>query len=201
MLGIELPTYDDPDGPTIGEFYTDFVLNLLPSDTAAYASGRQLPTYDNPGAGRLFQIASQADAQQAIAEILHQGEGLSEANHNDGDHELAHYWRFKQVADTIADGTLNPVTDVYPVISSPKSNLDRYTPAQVQANTAFNTTYSRMLDAIQATLLTDKPDVFPAATGLMDQLGQQAAVLRNTGNVPGTQFLPGPTFEYVAEQK
>ncbi len=200
MCHIELPSWDDPEGPTIGEFYEEYVEGLLPTDDAAYAGGRQLAPWDNPGAGRLFAVTSQATATDAITEILDQGEGLNQNTHDDGYHELAHYWRFEEVRSAIRDGRLKPATDVYPVIASPRTNLGSYTPEQRRANDAFNQSYSRMLDALQATLSSPQPDVYPVATGMMEQLQHQAALLRNTGTVPGTQFAPGPTFEYVAEQ-
>lgn len=197
LLRIELPEGDDPGGPTLGEFYRDYVEAGLPEDEACYAGGRQLAAWDNPGAGRLFAITSKAEAMAAMTEVIDQGEGLSLEKHDDGYHELAHYWRFRTIQDSLTAGSFNVATDVYPVISSPTTHVDSYTDDQRAANERFNRTYSTMIKAIQATLMTETPDVYPIATGLMAQLQQQAAVLRQLGNVPGTQFLAGPSFEYV----
>jgi hypothetical protein len=41
------------------------------------------------------------------------------------------------------------------------------------------------------------PHAFGEPTKLMTELAQLAAVLRACGNVPGTAFVAGPTFEYL----
>ncbi len=198
FTAIELPAYDDPGGPTLKEFYDEYVLANLPADDGAYGHGNQLAPWDNPGAGELISISSKKDAEWAVKEILDQGEGLTRDDHHDDDHELAHYWKFVEVQDWLRHGNLDPHTDAYPVVGNPGSHLDRYTDEQKEANDRFNATYSALLDALQASLRAGSPDVYPVATGLMDQLGQQAAVLRNRGIVPGTASMAGPTFEYVA---
>jgi hypothetical protein len=199
FMQIELPAWDDPGGPTLGEFYDEYVSALLPAETADYRHGRQLAPWDNPGAGQLLSIACRADADRAITEILDQGEGLSSQTHNDGDHELAHYWKFDEIRQQIADAQIDLGRDVYPVIGDPSTHLSAYTADQVAANTAFNRTYTALLLSIQAALYSASPDLFPAATNLMGRLGQQAAVLRNLGAVPGTEKLAGPTFEFVGQ--
>lgn len=197
---VELPVWDDKEDPTatLGGFYDAKVTALLPDDDASYQHGKQLAPWDNPGAGRLFSITSQKTAAQAITEIKDQGEGTSAEQHDDGDHELAHYWRFKEIQD---DTSIDFAKDVYPVVPKPGSFVDRYNTEQAAANTTFNRTYSRMLDALETVLSGDDPDVYPVATGLMGQLHHQATLLRTTGKIPGTDFLPGPTFEYVADER
>lgn len=208
MVRIELPDSDDPSqGTTIGAFYEE-LLALLDSECTnadfVAADGkprRQLAPWDNPGAGQLYPVTSLETAHTAVMEILHQGEGLSSTVHTDGDHELAHYWRFKQIQDWWNAGELSE-SDVYPVVDSPTSNLGSYSDQQLEVNHAFNDTYSRMLDALQATLMSDEPDVYPVASGRMGQLGQLAAQLRATGPMGGVDGapLPGPTFEYVSSE-
>lgn len=199
LIAIELPEWDaaNPDDPTLAEFYDDCVTALLPTGDDAFEGGKQLASWDNPGAGRLFAISSRQDADAAITEILDQGEGLSKENHDDGDHELAHYWRFAQIKGWLGDGTIHLARDVYPVVASPSKYLPYYNDGQIAANAQFNSVYSHLLDALQATLMTDEPDVYPIATGLMDKLGQKAAVLRQQGMVAGTRSVAGPTFDYV----
>lgn len=198
LLKIELPESLGFGTPTLGEFYTDSILHMLPADDAAYQGGRQLPAYDNPGPGVLFQIDSAAGARRAVSEVIDQGEGLNVDTHKDGDHELAHFFRFIDIKNSLTNGTFNAKTDIYPVIASPRAALASYNAAQLAANEAFNRTYSRMLDAIEQTLATDSPDVFGPATQLMSQLGQQAAFLRQQGEVATTGLLAGPTFDYIA---
>lgn len=181
---------------TIGEFYQEVEAQLKAETTDQdYSGERQLPTYDNPGPGTLIQVKSLNDALAALELIVDQGEGLSEENHNDGDHELAHYWKFKQIQDNILLKQIDLDASVYNVIPDPFSAS--YNAEQVAANHAFNIGYSKLLDYLQETLTSPTPDVFYQGTGLMKDLTHLAALLRNTGFVEGTQYLPGPTFEYI----
>jgi hypothetical protein len=200
LLAIELPEGDNPGGPTLGEFYEDYVMACLPDDgDGVYSGGRQIAPWNNPGPGKLFSVASRADAIDAVTEVIDQGEGLSLENHDDGDHELAHYWRFRTIQSALAAGAFAPSRDVYPLIPTPTAHVGAYTSDQRAANDRFNRTFSRMVDQIEATLVGDAPNVYPVATGLMGRLQQQAVELRELGNVPGTQFMAGPTFEYVPD--
>jgi len=198
FMAIELPKWFDPKAVTLGEFYDGIIVPELPKDPSRWTRERQFPSWNNPGAGRLLAVSSYEDAMRGVTTIVDQGEGTKMGDHDDGDHELAHFWKFKAVHDLIASGQLNLAQDVYPVVDSPSSYVASYTAAQQQANRAFNSTYSQLLDAITQALQTGAPDVFPKSAGLMEMLGQQAAVLRQQGNVPGTQQLAGPTFEYVS---
>lgn len=201
FLQIELPEYDDPGDPTtrdwktIGQFYHGLEHVLKETPELDYSHGRQLPKWDNPGVGTLLPVTSQADAIHAIDEIVEQGEGASEKNHDDGEHELAHFWKFNEVKENMVGGLINLDEDVFPMMPDPDAT--KYTPAQKAANVAFNSAYSSLLDALQTTFTSDSPDVFGAATGYMDQLRQLTAVLRQQGNVPGTHYVVGPTFEYI----
>lgn len=193
---IELPEWDS-SGPTLGQFY-DQIVALLPADDAAYGGGRQVAPWNNPGPGRVHEVATRESALQAVHEIVHQGEGRDQKTHDDGNHELAHYWRFEEVGGWITNGWIDPATDVYPVVPSPSSAKAKYSPAQQAANDHFNRAYSRMIDALEATLSGATPNVYPVAAASMRELYLLADRLRLTGPVPGTQLVPGPTFEYVS---
>ncbi len=197
FLLIELPERDDPRAWTLKKFYDDEVIALLPPNGPEWQHDKQLPPDNNPAPGRLMTIQSHDDAVNAITEIVDQGEGCSAKNHDDGDHELAHYWKFKQVQAAVENGTLDLDRDVYPVVDSPSDHVGSYTPEQAQANLAFNSTYSKLLDSLEATLQSDAPNVFAGCTSLMSKLGQQAAFLRQRGFVPNTEFVAGPTFSYI----
>ncbi|MBV7333026.1 ferritin-like protein [Chloroflexi bacterium TSY] len=213
FLKIELPESDVPDPPssgwaTIGQFY-ESVESKITDYAGPFNHGRQLPEFDNPGAGRLIPVESQCDAIRALKLIVDQGEGTSSETHDDGNHELAHYWKFMEIKTAIENGSLHLTQDVYPVISNPADIV--YSPDQQAANKQFNLVYSELLDSLQTTLTSEQPGVFPkyplfdshleqqkTATTYMDELGQLAGVLRhNYGYVPWTEFLPGPTFEYI----
>lgn len=202
FLDIELPAYDDPGKPTtagwatIGQFYQGIEAEL-PTDDAAYGHGRQAQPRDNPGPGVLFPIDSHARALAALSEIVHQGEGLGKGFEDDGDHELSHYWRFKEIETLLNAGQLIPERDVLPVVANPHAHLKHYTAAQQAANRAFNTAYSELLDALQATFTSDQPQIYGAATQAMEAMPQKAAVLRALGPIPGTDRLAGPTFDYL----
>lgn len=198
MLAIELPEWDvRPGQPTLGEFYDDHILGNLPPEPAWYTGGRQLAPWDDPGPGILFQIDSYERATEAIHEIVAQGEGLDARHHDDGDHELAHYWRFSAIEDAVKSGAFDPARDVYPMVASPTDHVKYYSVEQRRANDRFNAAYSRMLDALEDTLTSEHPDVYPVAAGRMRSLQLLAEELRRTGPIPRSGRLPGPTFEYV----
>lgn len=205
FLRIELPEHGDV--PTIGAFYEGIEKELRGCPDTAFGHGRQFPLQDNPGAGSLIAVSSRASALAALEIIVEQGEGLDHQTAEDGDHELAHFFKFKAVERTVDFGFLNLGADVYPVIDDPNGRLGDYTPEQRRANDVFNSVYSELLDTLQETMSGASPEVFYRATGLMDRLAQLAAVLRRTGPVPGTGelpgtgTLPGPTFDYLPPAK
>lgn len=197
MLGIERPEWDPAGRSTLGAFYEGEIAAHLPKGDDAYLGGRQIEPWNNPGPGRLTAVTSHGSALDAIAEIVHQGEGLTKQIHDDGDHELAHYWRFVAVRDLVDGGAIDLRTDVYPVVHSPSVHVSGYSVEQRAANDRFNHAYSRMLDALETALSGTRPDVYPVAAGFMRQLHLLADQLRATGPISGTDRLPGPTFEYV----
>jgi hypothetical protein len=81
------------------------------------------------------------------------------------------------------------------VIGNPDAR--RYTSGQQAANTRFNTVYTALLNSLQAMFTSRMPRAFGEPAKLMTQLAQLAAVLRSAGDVPGTAFVAGPTFEYL----
>lgn len=210
FLNIEQPATDtqfekDPLNErgwnTIGEFYKE-IENQLTSDLD-YSHGNQLALYNNPGLGQLIQVNSQETALNALELIVDQGEGYTDPKEGleetDGDNELSHYQKFLNVQQWLNNGDINPLTDVHQVIDNPFN--ESFNQDQQRANLAFNSTYSELLDVLQKAFVQGNSSIFGAPTGLMVQLTQQAAVLRQSGNVTGTQFLAGPTFEYVPKDQ
>ena len=212
FMQIELPEWNPPalaagqPPDTIAQFYEQIERQL--TGDLDYGHGLQLQVWDNPGVGRLLPVVDQASACQALSQIVEQGEGLKQADHDDGQHELAHYWKFATIQQNLAGQIIDPATDVFPVIPNPDAS--GYTGAQQLANLAFNMVYSDLLDALQEVFSGAQPALPPdvlkptlhydAPTSYMDRLSQRAAALRAQGLVPGTPFVAGPTFEYIAAE-
>lgn len=210
FMQIELPGWGLPPAPgggwyTLAQLYEDIERKLRAADPGLGYDGPQLAGWNNPGLGGLVEVRSLADACTGIELIVEQGEGTAQSDHDDGEHELAHYWKFAAIKEQIDGGTIDLGRDVFPLLPNPNALL--YSPEQQQANQRFNSVYSDMLDALQATMLSPQPLIFGsyddpnAPTTMMRQLGRLAALLRNTGPVPGTEYLPGPTFAYLPEDE
>jgi hypothetical protein len=210
FMRIELPEWDEVEATspaadgrwiTIGEFYDTVEDQLRELPAGAFGNGRQLPLGDNPGPGRLLDVVDAHSALEAIATIVDQGEGHKPKSpddpsfEDDDDHEVAHYYQFKTIATYFETKLIDAERDLYPVIGNPDAG--RYTPQQQAANAQFNAVYTDLLDGLQATFTSRAPRAFGEPTKLMNRLAQLAAVLRGCGNVPGTAFVAGPTFEYL----
>lgn len=205
FLEIELPSWKITGTPaqsaergwdTIGEFYAAIEKQLTPN--LDYSHGNQLAGFNNPGLGQMIQVTSQKSALHALELIVDQGEGYDEQK-SDDEHELSHYQKFLNVQQWLTEGSINPVTDVHQVIDNPFKQA--YNAEQQKANLAFNSTYSELLDVLQEAFENGDASIFGRPTGLMVALNQQAAVLRQSGFVTGTTYLPGPTFEYIPKKE
>src|SRR5207248_4219116 len=82
--------------PTIGEFYAAIDAGLVKVNPPFSAAGQLTK---NIRGNNLFIIDSLEKAQDAIKRIREQGEGKSKSQGAmDFDDELAHYYRFQQIA-------------------------------------------------------------------------------------------------------
>lgn len=205
FLEIELPTWKitntagqskERGWDTIGDFYAAVEKQLTPD--LDYGHGNQLASFNNPGLGQMIEVNSQKTANEALELIVDQGEGYKKKE-TDDENELSHYQKFLNVQQWIAEGDINTVNDVHQVIDNPFNEV--YTPSQQEANLAFNSTYSELLDVLQTAFINGDSSIFGQPTGLMVALTQQAAVLRQSGVVTGTSLLPGPTFEYIPKDQ
>ena len=207
FMKIEGPDWFKPEDAddgwkTIADLY-DKVATELKNTKPNFGGGHQLPPGDNPGPGRMIDVIDLKSALDAIETIVDQGEGHRPKSANDpqaeydDDHEVAHFYQFETIAAYFKakPKLIDPSRDLYPVIENP--NAAKYTPAQQQANAAFNKIYTALLDSIQAMFTADAPRAFGEPTELMAKLGHAAALLRNLGPVPGTSSVAGPTFEYL----
>lgn len=208
-LRIECPESDPPADAaargwiTIGEFYETISRQLRNLPAPAFGGGHQLPVSDNPGPGEMVAVVDVESALRAIETVVDQGEGHRPMKHapvpeveSDDDHEVAHFYQFKTLAQYFTCGLIDPGRDLYPLIANPRAA--QYSPEQQAANRGFNEVYTALLDSLQAAFGSDAPRVFGAPTELMLELEQRAVVLRNAGTVPGTTLVAGPTFEYLS---
>jgi hypothetical protein len=209
FMAIELPDWIDKAQPppdswtTIAELYHRIDTDLQTGNWPIQ-SRRQLPLSDNPGPGQLLEVIDLPTARTAIETIIDQGEGHQvpppgqppgEAE-DDDDHEVAHYDQFAAISGYLADGKISMKSDVWPLVKDPRAS--DYSTTQQQANTAFNTAYSELLDSLAVQLAADAPRIYGTPTDRMNELARLAAILRNTGPLQKQPTkLPGPTFEYV----
>jgi len=187
---------------TIGDFYRDLRAKLKPEWFTGNPS-RQVSSFVDP-------VYALADAQRAIDTIVVQGEGTDTSPIGTSSGVLAHYYRFKEIAQQL---TLNPDPSspngfsfgppgvpfdplgVLPIVQDPASSL--YPPgSQVRVESdRFNQIYSNLLRALQAAF-NGAPDQLAAAIGLMTDLKKQAITLVNMPLGNGNNGAP--CFEWVA---
>jgi Ferritin-like len=121
-------------GPaTIGAFYDEIIQALKAGGDGLFAGNpsRQITReYYYAGGGTIFPVHDLASAIRALDEIVQQGEG-SPTTRFDASGDLAHYFRFEQLArsrayrssDTEADPTGPPLTvdwsAVFPMVANP----------------------------------------------------------------------------------
>lgn len=196
-----------PGKVTIGWFYNEIVAALETlSESRGITFGhedRQVKNWTGPG--QLYVIKNVDDAKRAIEEIKDQGEGTT-LNPGDGDHELAHYYKF---AEIVAGRHLEKVGDswkysgpvipfdtegVWPMIDDPNTVL--YPPgsrARILAQ-QFAESYQALLSALNDTF-NGQPDNLSRAIGLMYSLDLQARQLMQTPSGIKDGTTAGPSFQ------
>jgi hypothetical protein len=209
---IERPEWDPParaEWITVGAFYQNLKIQLATLSDSAFKHGRQLSPRDNPASGYLRPVSDLNSALLAIDAIISQGEGHkpkntskpTPADETDDAGEIAHYYKFEAIGGYFVtkppatSPLIVPERDLFPVIDDPDALI--FSAAQKRLNVSFNQLYTQLLDTLQITFCSAAPEVFGLGTKLMVHLEHAAAMLRSTGFVPGTQFLAGPTFEYL----
>ncbi|MBV9689551.1 MAG: ferritin-like protein [Ktedonobacteraceae bacterium] len=207
FLEIEKPeptVHDIPEGDnymTIGQFYAavsqGFVnLNkslgptgLFKGDTSKQAT--QILRVSGGPHGNLIKVVDLSSAQQAITEIVQQGEG-SPQTMMDPDGDLAHYWEFKEIADgTVALG------QVYPMIQDPTTaGLPAGSPVQ-KLSQLFNDCYSLLLRTMTHVFNTgDNSPLVDALYILMRQILPLLATLLMQTPIPNKHGNAGSSFEF-----
>lgn len=200
---------------SIGEFYEEIRRGLehLASELgedALFAGdpGRQVgPEYYYSGGAEVVRVTDLASATEAIRIIAEQGEGLG-GGIFDFEAELAHYFRFKQIAEgryyqegDSADAPTGPPLEVdwdavYPV--KPNARVGDYPEGSElrAAAEAFNRDYADFL-ALLTRAFSGQPELLIEAVAAMFRLKEaMTALIRNP--IPGEDGVNGaPTFEVV----
>lgn len=155
--------------------------------------------YQGPGNGTIYRIKSVAGAIAGMNEIIIQGEGVK-TYHRDALNELAHYYEFQKVLESIQPGGdwSNYQNDVFPMAANPGSLLSQFPANALALNTTFNGLFSQLLDQLHVAFNSTTPDtgIQNAITTMLElqtpaQELMQIALSKGPGNC-------GPTFEYTA---
>ena len=177
-------------------------------------------SFPYPGSGKVIGVTDLGSAQEALLEIVEQGEGFDHGSVWDGDtnmfhperDEVGHYFRLEQIlkgrryerGDTPQNDPSGEqfVVDwdaVYPMHPNPR--FDDYpegSPVRV-AMLAFNETYSSILGDLERAF-NGEPDLLASSLGAMYVLRDQAIALME---MPSGQdgLSAGPSFEYVPPER
>jgi hypothetical protein len=206
---------------TVGAFYEAVEKGLRDlteslGEKAVFSGDRRLqvePPYYYAGGGSVAPVHHLAGALAALEEIVDQGEGELDAPY-DADGDLAHYYRFLEIArdrrykesDPPDDPTGAPLgvdyAAVYPMRPDPKTS--DYPSAELRAaSDACNRTYSELLRIVDGAFATidqhAKGDALIAAVGKMLELRNAAGVLLRNPIQDGSEEHAGPTFELAPD--
>ncbi|MCD1116544.1 ferritin-like domain-containing protein [Chryseobacterium turcicum] len=173
--------------------------------------------------GKLHPVDALAGVILVFQEIKGQGEGADDSifdvdsSQFEEGAELAHYFRFKEVFHEhfYVGGDYSPFTDengmmpvttppvgkplpvdwsaAYPMKPNPKIADYQSNPALFEQGKAFNMTYKKLLDAIQAAVEGNAEEL-PKSVMYMYALKEQAIGLMS--QPLDSQYNAGPTFEY-----
>ena len=205
---IEAGNPVQPSAFTIGWFY-----NKIDASLAALArcgaiefghADRQVQGW--PGTGKLFPITSLETALAATREIKRQGEGVRPLDPDDGDHELAHYYKFAEIVQgrrlvvtgtTFSyDGDVVPFDPdgVWPMVDDPDVALyPEGSRAGILAQ-QFAETYQSLLQGLQR-VWSGEPGYLNQAIGAMYSLDLAARRLMQTPSGLGDGTTAGPCFQ------
>lgn len=193
---------------TIGEFYTAIAHAIGVLGDRVFVA----PPRNQVGPELMDQaivVHDVATAQAAIGLIIVQGEG-TRLTPEDGDGEVAHYYRFMQIERghllVGAPGSTPPWAytgapvhfdsrGVYPLPTNPGAR--GYPPSSIQAfaNDNFNYTYTSLLGVLHGLFNgANHSEQMNRAIGLMMSLKGQAKAM--TAGVPDPSVFTAPTFQY-----
>ncbi len=196
---------------TIGWFYQEIEAALHRLHHAGKLTfghaDRQVSEWRGPG--KLIVIKNLTGAIAALHEITEQGEGASALDPDDGDHELAHYYRFSEIVEgrRIVFDPQHPdgfaytgekvpfdPDGVWPMMDDPE--FTKY-PAGSRAavlSAQFSRTYQALLQALHRTF-DGEPAHLRHAISQMFALDLAAQELMQTSSGLGDGTTAGPSFE------
>ena len=193
---------------TIGWLYDRILEALEELDAAGKITwGQGTAVEGRIGRHKLYAIAGLADAQRAITEIKHQGEGSSTINPDEGaDQALSHYYKFSEIVhgrrivienDGFSySGEVIPFDEagVYPMVDDP--NTDSLDPDSMlyALSDQFNLSYQHLLNALHDTF-NGKPNSLDESVGLMYSLKVQATKLMESPLTKDDDKTVGTSFE------
>jgi hypothetical protein len=193
---------------TIGWFYDQIkeaLRNLSAAGKITFGNESQ-QVKDWSGPGKLYVIRSFDDAEKAIDEIKEQGEGRSSRDPEDGDEELAHYYKFSEIVvgrqlenvDGKYQYTGTPISfdpdGVWPMIDDPNMVLYPAGSRALILAQQFAQSYQALLQALNRTFNGD-PGYLNQAIGLMYSLDLQARQLVQTPSGVKDGTTAGPAFQ------
>lgn len=191
---------------TIGWFYDEIKRGLIDLNKAGKITfgniDKQVKEWN--GQGKLFAIKNLQDALVALEQIKDQGEGVSSSNPEDGDGELAHYYKFAEIVNghhlvrkkgggfsyTGAKISFD-ANGVWPIEDDPQLvNYPENSRAQI-LSVQFAQAYQAMLKALHRTF-NGEPGFLQEAVGTMFGLSLMARKLVETptGAADGTTMTP-----------
>jgi hypothetical protein len=192
---------------TIGQFYRylDALLAKLPE--SKWSKGRNQIDDRQFLAGQLFAVNSYADAQQAIQDIVSEGEGTTKTP-LDFQGELAHYYRFGEVFyDQVLTKANNPQgyawtgtlgvdwNAVYPAIPDPGTHdFAKDPPAARAAQDGCDEAYTRLVQELQKAVTGDSGRLGNAVRAMFEL--RVAARHAMTVPLADPAKVAGPSFRY-----
>ena len=192
FMGIETPdvtfdTHHDLEVKlyTIGQFYREIQLCMNHLGDDIFQENSELlqvkwPWKEHHNIGKLYTVTDLKTANEAITQIVHQGEGASPVNPESGTQgQYAHYYRFEEIVCqrrlvSSSDGyayngapiTYDPA-GVWPMRENPsKEDIKPHSECHTQAR-AFHQVYRNFLRVLQETV-GGSPDKIREAVELME---------------------------------
>lgn len=193
--------------PTIGDFY-DAILAAFqtlnpPLSATNQLDGATLNHYP------LYKVPTLDEVKTAIKEIKDQGEGTSQSPESsqtdeDGNKELAHYYKFAEIfhgkslekqndGSWAYTGAVIPFPDVYPMTPIPPGGYVKPSPDVAAKLLDFNQTFTKMLNSLQSAWEKGSEGDLSAAIHIMFSLKPKAVALMEI-ELPGGKGVYGPDF-------